>query len=80
MTKKKEKNFSVQPSYPTIPTDLSYADVNFFTKRGFLAIQLNRYLNLPKENIYRLFGMSFSKTSFMDSNEREGGIVYETAI
>jgi anti-sigma regulatory factor (Ser/Thr protein kinase) len=64
--KKPVKGIQIQPSSPSLSADLSYADLDFFTKRGFLAIKISQYLNLPKDDGEYLFHQSLYNSSFMN--------------
>ncbi|MCQ6275531.1 ATP-binding protein [Bacillus sp. V3B] len=63
-----EKN---QPIGTSFPQNLSYTDVSFRTKRGFLARKLGNYLGLEINEGDTLFYLSLSKSSFSNSTAEE---------
>lgn len=52
---------------PSLPSDLSYSDLNYRTKRGFLAKKLGDYLGLSIDEVNSMFFLSLTKTSFLRS-------------
>ncbi|CAH0346420.1 ATP-binding protein [Bacillus sp. CECT 9360] len=49
---------------PSLPSDITYTDLKFRTKRGFLARKLCQYVDLGKVDKDLVFYDSFSKSSF----------------
>lgn len=64
--KPKSNGTQMPPLSPSLPSDFSYDELDFSTKRGFLAIKLSQYLNFPKEKSDFLFYQSFCSSSFLD--------------
>lgn len=59
-----------QPISPSLPPDLSYSDLNYRTKRGFLARKLAHYLNVDTDGDSLLY-RSISNSTFLDSERQE---------
>ncbi|KLV22905.1 hypothetical protein ABW02_20640 [Niallia circulans] len=61
-----------QPISPSLPSNLTYTDINFMSKRGYLSKKLAHYLQLEDNEGDLLFYLSFAKPSFLSSvNEEE---------
>ena len=60
-----------QPTAPSLPSNLAYTDINFRTKRGYLARKLGHYLGLEIKEGDTLFYLSLSKSSFSNSTAEE---------
>jgi anti-sigma regulatory factor (Ser/Thr protein kinase) len=56
---------------PPLPSDLSYSEFNFVTKRGFLGKKLSQYLGLNKDEEDSLFYLSLSKQSFTNPKKED---------
>jgi anti-sigma regulatory factor (Ser/Thr protein kinase) len=63
----KETKFLVSP----LPSDLSYSELNFVTKRGFLGKKLSQYLGLNKDEEDSLFYLSLSKLSVTNPKKED---------
>lgn len=60
-----------QPISPSLPSNLTYTDINFMTRRGFLSKKLAHYLSLGKNVEDSLFYLSLSRASFLHSTDKE---------
>ncbi|MDQ0253057.1 anti-sigma regulatory factor (Ser/Thr protein kinase) [Evansella vedderi] len=60
---------------PSLPSDLSYANLEYRTKRGFLAKKICQYLQLNQTDGDSLFYLSHSRPSFLDTNKEDQGEV-----
>ncbi|ALF08791.1 ATP-binding protein [Parageobacillus thermoglucosidasius] len=58
---------------PSLPTDLSYSELSFMTKRGFLGKKLSQYLGCNKDEGDFLFYLSLSKPSFTNPDSENKG-------
>lgn len=54
---------------PSFPLEMSYSDLDYMTKRGFLARKLGQYIGLHSDETAILFYLSFSRLSFADSDK-----------
>lgn len=69
----KENN---QLSAKSLPSDLAYKEINFRTKRGFLAKKISNYVGLDTAHGDDLFYLSFSSTSFMDLTNENDPLIF----
>ncbi|WP_227937275.1 ATP-binding protein [Alkalihalobacillus deserti] len=58
---------SSQFGAPTLPSDLSFSELTYMTKRGFLAGKLSQYLSMKREEGSSLFYQSLARTTFKKS-------------
>lgn len=56
---------------PPLPSDITYTELKFRTKRGFLARKLCQYVDLHKVDRDSVFYDSFSKSSFLHSDQTD---------
>jgi anti-sigma regulatory factor (Ser/Thr protein kinase) len=54
---------------PSLPSDLSYSELHFMTKRGFLGKKLSQYLGLTNDEGDSLFYLSLLKSSFTNPSK-----------
>jgi anti-sigma regulatory factor (Ser/Thr protein kinase) len=69
------KDADKRPNFfaPSLPADLSYSELNFMTKRGFLGKKLSQYLGLSKDEGDFLFYLSLSKPFFTNPDRENKG-------
>lgn len=65
--KKTQKHLPIENQSDSL-TELPYSSLSFFTKRGFLAMKLSKYLNLEKENKDYLLYQSIFNSQFLEAN------------
>ena len=67
--KKSDKGIEIQPKNPSHLHELSYSNLSFMNKRGFLAMKISQYLQVYKEEQDDMFIQSFFNPSFINFKE-----------
>jgi anti-sigma regulatory factor (Ser/Thr protein kinase) len=54
--------------FPSLPSNLSFSEFSYITKRGYLARKIGQYLDLNVEEADKLFYLSLSRTPCIEPN------------
>lgn len=65
----KSSSETTHPQLPSLPSDLSYSELNFKTTRGFLAKKIGQYIGMNKTDGEELFYQSLTNSSLKPLNK-----------